>query len=250
MRPRWLALGALLACRPRAHSDRSDGRLPSLAVKRAPEGSLRVDGALDEAPWATAGRTGPLVHPGTGREEPASRVQAEARLLWDATGLYLGIRVRDPSPDRPFTNTARDPHVWERSSGVELMLQPGDPGDNRDYFELQVDTAGAVWSTRFEDYNRPISRGPDGATRYGHQDWDPAVSVASRADREGYTLELRLPWSALTGVGAQVPPRNGDAWRANVYTFRDGQRDSLAWSPLLGQGNFHRASRWGRLRFE
>jgi len=38
-------------------------------------------------------------------------------------------------------------------------------------------------------------------------------------------------------------------WRLNLYTFRDGQRVSLAWSPVLGQGNFHRSSRFGRLRF-
>ena len=30
-------------------------------------------------------------------------------------------------------------------------------------------------------------------------------------------------------------PRAGDAWRMNLYPFRDGQRDSLAWSPLLGE---------------
>jgi hypothetical protein len=44
-------------------------------------------------------------------------------------------------------------------------------------------------------------------------------------------------------------PTAGEAWRMNLYTFRDGQRDSLAWSPLLGQGNFHRATRFGRVVF-
>jgi hypothetical protein len=35
----------------------------------------------------------------------------------------------------------------------------------------------------------------------------------------------------------------------NFYSFRDGQRDSLAWSPIQGQGNFHRAARFGRVTF-
>jgi hypothetical protein len=35
----------------------------------------------------------------------------------------------------------------------------------------------------------------------------------------------------------------------NLYSFRDGQADAMSWSPLLGQGNFHRSSRFGRLRF-
>jgi hypothetical protein len=33
----------------------------------------------------------------------------------------------------------------------------------------------------------------------------------------------------------------------NVYAFRDGQRQSLAWSPLRGRGNFHKSERFGRI---
>jgi hypothetical protein len=46
-----------------------------------------------------------------------------------------------------------------------------------------------------------------------------------------------------------VPPRPGDVWRANLYSFRDGQGDSLAWSFIRGEGNFHRSSRFGRVVF-
>jgi hypothetical protein len=55
------------------------------------------------------------------------------------------------------------------------------------------------------------------------------------------------------GLAGQQPsggsPSQGDVWRVNLYSFRDGQRQALAWSPILGEGNFHRASRFGRLRF-
>jgi len=41
-----------------------------------------------------------------------------------------------------------------------------------DYYEVQVVTAGATWDTRFDDYNKHNSGGPDPATkRYGHQSW-------------------------------------------------------------------------------
>ena len=59
----------------------------------------------------------------------------------------------------------------------------------------------------------------------------------------------RLPWSAITGARVAVPPKAGDVWRANVYSFRDGQHQALAWSPLRRQGNFHKSSRFGRLTF-
>jgi len=136
-----------------------------------------------------------------------------------------------------------------------VMIQPGDQGDNRHYYEIQVDVAGAVWDTRFEDYNRPITR-PGGRIRYGHQQWSSRIRRAIVIDRRAgkYIMELALPWAALKGVTKRrpevaVPPRPGDTWRVNLYSFRDGQRASLAWSPILRRGNFHRSSRFGMVKF-
>ncbi len=131
-----------------------------------------------------------------------------------------------------------------------MMLQPGDPGDNRDYYELQVDVAGAVFDTHFDDYNAPIT-GSGAARTFGHQEWSSQVerAVFNQAG-SFYSVELALPWSALAQGRAPIPPRAGDVWRLNLYTFRDGQRQALAWSPIRGQGNFHRSSRFGRVRFE
>ncbi|HEY3358981.1 MAG TPA: carbohydrate-binding family 9-like protein [Polyangia bacterium] len=231
--------------------DRGDGVLPELQVARVAPGAIRVDGVLDEAVWRGAGNgTLALVHPRSGQPESRSRVQGAAWLAYDDQFLYVAARIDDPAPQAPFPAGAVDPHVWARSSGVELMLQPGDPGDNRDYFEIQLDTGGALWTTRFDDYNRPITRDAAGRpARFGHEDWDPPIRHGQRVHRGWYALELALPWSAVAPARGPVPPRPGDVWRANVYSFRDGQRDALAWSPLLGRGNFHYAPRFGRLVF-
>jgi len=126
------------------------------------------------------------------------------------------------------------------------MLQPGDPGDNKDYYELQVDVAGAVWDTRFDDYNQPRGNGT-----FGHQEWKSGALRAVYLQENGfYSVELALPFAALAPARVPAPPRPGDVWRLNVYTFRDGQREALVWSPLRGQGNFHFAPRFGRIRFE
>lgn len=230
--------------------DRSNGALPELLVHRA-AGPLVMDGRAQEESWARAASTGGFVHPGTGRPEPSSGVQASARLLWDDRALYVAVVVHDRDPAAPFARDAVDPHLWERSGAVELMLQPGEFQDNRDYFEVQVDTAGAVWDTRFDDYNRPQGAGPSGERTFGHQDWSARLERGAVVDRAAgrYTLEFALPWDTLTGTRAHAPPQRGERWKANLYSFREGQRDSLAWSPLQGQGNFHRSTRFGLLRF-
>ena len=38
--------------------------------------------------------------------------------------------------------------------------------------------------------------------------------------------------------------------RLNLYSFKNGQSASLAWSPIRGQGNFHKSSRFGRIQFQ
>lgn len=227
------------------------GALPRIVAVKLPGDAITIDGRLDEPAWRRAASTGPFVRPGTGRPAPASPVAGSARVAWTDTRLLVGFTVHDRDPSSPFDREAEDPHIWARSSGVELMLQPGDPGDNRHYFEIQVDVHGAVWDTRFDDYNRPMATGPDGERRYGHQRWDSEVQRAARVEAAAgrYVIELGVPWSALENPRARTPPRSGDVWRVNLYTFRDGQREALAWSPILGRGNFHKAARFGRIVF-
>ncbi len=208
-----------------------------------------IDGKLDDAAWASAGVLAPFVDPGNGRDVGEHPVAAWAKLMWDENAVYVGIVIRDRAPTSPFKRSDGDPHVWGKSSGIEMILQPGDPGDNRDYYELQVDVEGAVFDSHFDDYNAPTA-GTGPARTFGHQEWSSSVERASFVQVGSfYTVEFKVPWSALAPGRVAIPPHGGDVWRLNLYTFRDGQRLALAWSPIRGQGNFHRATRFGRIRF-
>ncbi|MCB9506711.1 MAG: carbohydrate-binding family 9-like protein [Myxococcales bacterium] len=225
-------------------------RLPEYTVAKVAEGAIIVDGALDDAAWAAIPWSEALVAPGNGAAVPESPVNGAFKIAFDERALYLAIVVADADAGSPNARDAVDPHIWENASGIELMLQPGNHGDNRGYYEIQVDAAEAVWDTRFDDYNSPIEG--DGAARtFGHQEWDAQLERrVTRGDAaELYRVEMALPWTALAGSRAPAPPADGAVWRANIYTFRDGQRAALAWSPILGEGNFHRSSRFGLLRF-
>lgn len=230
---------------------RAAAALPSLRVGKVATGAITVDGKLDEPVWKDCGTTGPLVSPMDGAPVAGSRVPAEFRVCASDTFLYVAALVKEKSPSSPFKRDDVDPHLWERSSAVEIMLQPGNPGDNKAYYEVQVDIMGAVWDTRFDDYNRPRGQGANGAPTYGHQDWDAKTQRAIVVDDAAghYTVELAIPWTSLPSDRTAVPPKAGDVWRANFYSFRDGQRDALAWSPLEGRGNFHFVPRFGQLVF-
>jgi hypothetical protein len=232
-------------------ADRGDGTIPVVRATRVSAGSIHIDGRTDEPAWEHAGQTGAFVQVGDGHPATNSRVPATARIAWDDTNLYVAVEVAERGPTTPFHHDDVDPHLWERASAVEMMIQPGDLGDNKDYYEIQVDTVGAVWDTHFDDYNRPVWQEPNGEMHFGHQEWDAHLQRAATVDNAGgsYTVEMALPWSSIQGARVPVPPHEGDTWRLNLYSFRDGQRDALAWSPILGKGNFHFASRWGRVVF-
>jgi hypothetical protein len=57
---------------------------------------------------------------------------------------------------------------------------------------------------------------------------------------------MAIPWASLTKA-KRTPPRPDDTWRMNFYAMQNN--GGVAWSPILGQGNFHKASRFGRVRF-
>jgi hypothetical protein len=209
-----------------------------------------IDGKLDEPAWASAAVLGPLVDPSSGAQAPGHPVAATARASWDERALYLGVVVRDGKASSPFSREDADPHIWAKASAIELMLQPGDPGNNRDYYEVQVDVAGAVFDTRWDDYNVPI-RGEGAAKVFGHVSWSSGVQRAVHVQKgRFYSVELALPWSSLPQGASPRPPRPGDVWRINLYSFRQGQALALAWSPIRGQGNFHRSARFGRIQFD
>ena len=236
----------------RATGTTGDGTVEGapLSVRRFATAPV-LDGKLDDAVWSTAAVAGPFVAPGDGHAVERSAVWAFARLGWDDTKLYVGVVIEDPAPFAPFPRETPDPRIWEQSSAVELMVQPGDPGDNRDYYEIQVDTEGAVFDTRRDDYNNPITGGPDEASKkFGHMDWSSKVERAIHKGKGFYAIELAVPWAAFDHARTAVPPKAGDTWRLNLYSFRDGQRQALAWSPIRQVGNFHRSSRFGRIKLE
>jgi len=224
--------------------------IKELNVPRLPQGStLAIDGKLDEAAWSTAGETGNFVEVGSGRENPSLPLGGAARLLWDDAALYVGIEARDKTVRGGWPADARDPHLWEKDT-VEIMVDPDGDGDNKDYYEIQINPQNLVFDTRYDGYNTPNGggKGP-----FGHEEWTAklvsAVVVHGTIDDEsdqdrGYTVEAKIPWASFDKA-QKAPPQPGDKWRMNFYAMQDN--GGVAWSPILGQGNFHRASRFGRV---
>lgn len=221
------------------------------AQKLAPGMTIAIDGRLDEPAWLAAKVAGPFVDVGSGRENSALPTQGTARLAWDDAFLYVGFEVLDTKVRGGWPTDAKDPHLWEKDT-VEIMTDPDGDGDNKDYYEIQINPQNLVFDTLYDDYNYPNGNGKG---PFGHEDWSAglvsAVEVHGSIDDDtdidrGYTVEAKIPWASFSKA-KQAPPAPGSAWRMNFYAMQNN--GGTAWSPILGQGNFHRASRFGRVRW-
>jgi hypothetical protein len=244
---------ALIATLDTGVTPKGDDSVPQLQVAQIKQGlRVRLDGKLSEYAWETAADTTLFVNVATGKPAPESPVQGSAKLLWDETALYLGITVKDQNLVGGFDKKQKDPHLWTKDC-VEIMIDPDGDGDNKDYYEIQVNPQNLVFDTFYDDYNKPQTQ-PDGP--FGHEDWsskiESAVQLQGTLDNpkdkdEGYVVEIKLPWSSFDKA-KKVPPEPGTSWRMNLYVMKEN--NGVAWSPILGQGNFHKASRFGRIQWQ
>ena len=225
-------------------------RIPTLSVEKLEPGvSIKLDGKLDEPAWKTAASTGPLVDVRTGESNQAFPVNGEVKVLWSDAGIYVAFSVADTDMIGGFKKGEQDPHLWTKDT-VEMMVDPDGDGDNKDYYEIQINPQNLVFDSQFDAYNEPKTE-PDGP--FGHQEWsanlksavalDGTVDKSTDEDR-GYTVEAMIPWKSFSKA-AKLPPDIGSSWRVNFYAMKNN--GGVAWSPILGQGNFHKAARFGRI---
>jgi hypothetical protein len=236
--------------------------LPTLLpIKLAAGEKIVIDGKGDDAAWGAAASTGPFVDVGSGRSAASYPVTGSARVAWDSDNMYVLIEVKDFDVNGFFTDKASQPKDWTATGQpmtwnhdtAEIMIDPDGDGDNRDYYEIQINPSNKVFKSQFDAYNAPKTE-PQGP--FGHEDWDPKMTTAVRVrgtidkpgDKdEGYVVEAAIPWAAFEKGAKNRPPKPGDTWRMNFYAMENN--GGTAWSPILGQGNFHRASRFGKVRW-
>jgi Carbohydrate family 9 binding domain-like len=225
-------------------------RVPSLRVDKLDSlVKIQIDGKLDEEAWKTAASTGPLVDVQNGEPNTTFPVKGSVKLLWNDEGFYVGFEVTEADIVGGFKKGDKDPHLWTKDT-AEIMVDPEGDGDNKDYYEIQIGPQNLVFDSQFDDYNQPKIE-PSGP--FGHQEWSAnlksAVKVEGTLDKSsdqdtGYTVEAAIPWKSFSKA-QKLPPIIGSSWRMNFYAMKNNS--GVAWSAILGQGNFHKASRFGRV---
>ena len=120
--------------------------------------------------------------------------------------------------------------------------------------EIVVSPTGNIFETAYDSRRVPAP--------IGHADWNSHMvaranvegSVNDETPDHGYTVELSIPWSALSygDMPASIAPPAGASWRFNFYVMDsrpDGSQRGEGWSPTL-VGDYHVPARFGRVTFQ
>ena len=190
---------------------------PPVATAARRTGPITIDGRIDEAAWARATPITALRQTQPHEGAPAS-MPTEVRVLYDGEALYIGARMSD-SMGR---------------AGIRAPLARRDQllaadGNNGSFNSLTTDKLAIV----LDPYHNHLDEawfevnpaGVRGESFNGDDSWDPVWEAAAHVDADGWTAEMRIPYSQL-----RFSRDSSQTWGLQVWRFADRLNEQDMWS--------------------
>jgi len=130
----------------------------------------------------------------------------------DDNYLYIAIRAYDTAPDSIVRRLTRRDQIDGDYVGVMIDSY----FDQRTAFSLLVSAAGAKFDASIAD---------DGSRR--DLNWDPIWLVKTNIDLEGWTAEMRIPFSQL-----RFNPSDSNTWGFQVERSIFRNNEKVFWQPM------------------
>ena len=175
-----LASATALSAQTPAPAATSHDRAPT-AVAARKNGSISIDGKMDEAAWQAATPVTNFTQYDPHEGQPASE-KTEARILVDDDAVYVGMRMFDSQPNLIQSQLAR------RDEPIE-----------GDLVELTFDSYHDHLSAVLFRLSAGGARRDATISANGNSDnsWDAVWEGSASVDAQGWTAEFRIPLSQL-----------------------------------------------------
>jgi hypothetical protein len=205
--------------------------LPTLDIPRVASPPA-IDGDLSDMESFARGSISPQDQWWRRAPEDASDSSAEFYLAYDTSHLYVGVRVMD---DTVVCNIAPDDiRAQLRSDAVGITVDPS--GDSHDTSTVMQ---AAAFPCTTEGFGARGFRDAD-ANQGLMEETAPGMEVASMRTDDGYTLEARIPWSAMP-----VTPRPGDELGLNIIIYDGDAENARVGANISESGLGWAAFQWG-----
>jgi hypothetical protein len=215
----WLVLFGLLAPSVSAAASRPRPEatpLPVVEAGRTPS-EIRVDGKLDDEAWASVPAFTDFTQRDPEEGAPATE-RTELRLVYDDDALYVGVRLLDSEPAKVVRRLSRR-DVNADADRFSIYLDPR--RDRLTGVRFEVSAAGVqndeiIYNDTWMD-----------------DSWDAVWLSAVHHDDQGWSVEMRIPFSELRFL-----PGDSQTWGVNAsrYIQRKNESDWLALVPKTESG--------------
>ena len=155
--------------------------VPSATAARR-SGAVLLDGRLDEPAWRAAAPITDFTQSDPDEGKPPSQ-RTEVRFLYDDAALYIGAKMYDN----------------QGPMGVSTRLVRRDASFDSDILDIEIDSYHDHLSRAIFQVNPAGSKADQIGigTSCCDESWDPVWEVATHIDEDGWTAELRIPYSQL-----------------------------------------------------
>jgi hypothetical protein len=180
----------------------------AIAVRR--QGAITLDGKLDDPAWRVAQPITEFTQVDPDEGKPPSQ-RTEVRFLFDDDALYVGAKMYDTMG----------------AAGVTTRLVRRDATFASDYLQIVIDAYHDHLSRAFFELNPSGSQSDyiGIGTSCCDPSWDPIWEAATRIDADGWTAEIRIPYSQLRFSRDPV-----QTWGLQVRRFIKRREEEDDWS--------------------
>jgi len=239
---------------------------PEIYLCNKIEGSINIDGQLDEKEWLSAEWTNLFVDI-EGDKKPNPYLDTKAKMLYNDEYFYFAFKIDEP-------------HIWAKlrqrdtvifyDNDIEIFIDAN--GSTHDYLEFEMNAFNTIWDLYLA---KPYREGGPVLNNWDYKGIKTAVHIdgtlndPSDVDNAWY-VEVALPWSSI--VATKYPhtiPVNGETMRVNfsrvqwetevvngnyvkkknLETGKNLPENNWVWSPI-GAIDMHRPEMWGVVVFK
>lgn len=195
---------------------------------RVPNGSITVDGRLDEAVWQTAPPARDFVQQQPREGAPATE-PSEVRFLYDDEHLYVGGRYTENEIERLVVNELKRDFVARDGDLIVLLLDTF--SDRLNAYNFQTNPGCALRDSQSSD---------DG--RYINANWDGVWTCRSTVGTDAFVIEQAIPFKQL-----RFPRTRDQVWGMNIFRLIRHSNEQTIWNPVPRQFNQFKMSYAGIL---
>ena len=203
-----LVLFVLLSIPNRAQSNQNRKTIKTTRISKAP----KIDGDLSDMAWQNAEIATDFVvlRPANGKLVAAD-YQTEVKVVYNNNAIYIAAKMKDPNPEKiPREFAVRD--NFSIADFFLVTINPNDDGQNPFEFIVQAtgNQADSKVSNGREDFN-----------------WSAVWDSASRITKDGWVVEMEIPYRALRFANRPV-----QSWGFNFHRRLELLNEQHTWNHI------------------